>query len=281
MTLGGPRQEVNDGSVALQAGRDLTINNHGLRIEDVRDLVDAFVRHQLPAMQEVAKKVAEERALKFCEEFVRQAAASQKVLGDEFVKPDAQATFQVGLSGVAIKGDDADLALVVAALVRRLEAADEPLIKQVLESAIAAMPKLSRAQIAFLAFVQYVKGVTHNSIVDISHLEAMMSSVMPAFEAGLNLSTANQQYLAGLGLLTINPVADAPIWFSSLRQQYPFIPPERGQLEAFGFSQLPQMLDAYETIKVAQVFLTITGSAIGLLQLRRVLGNLDLSIWIN
>lgn len=281
MTLGGTSQEVNDGSIALQAGRDLTIIHHGLRAEDVRELVDVFVRQQLPAMQEVAKKVAEERALKFCEEFVRQVADSQKLLRDEFVTPDAQAIFQVGLSGVAIKGEEADLALVVAALVRRLEAADEPLIKQVLESAIASIPKLSRAQIAFLAFVQYVKGVTHNSIADTSHLEAMMSSVMPAFEAGLNLSAANQQYLAGLGLLTINPVADASIWFNSLRQQYPFIPPERGQLEACGFSHLPKMIDAYERIMVPQVFLTITGSAIGLLQLRRALGNLDLSVWIN
>jgi len=278
--LGGQAQEATGGSVALQAARDATFHYHGPSFGDVRELVELVFQNQLPVMREEARKVFEANAAKFREEFVRQLASSSKVSAQEFAKPDTQATFQQALTGTALKGDDADLELVAAALVRRLEAAEEPLLKQVLESAIAVMPKLVRPQIAFLAFVHYAKRVRHISATQLAQVELMAAQVMPVLESGLSLSAPNQQYLAGLGLLTLNPVASASLWLHDLHQTHSFLPPDMDQLRAAGCVHLCRLLEAYDTLQVPQAFPTLTGSAVGLLQLQRALGKIDLSIWI-
>jgi hypothetical protein len=280
MMLGGQKQEVQQGSLAVQGGGDINVS-FGLSVAEVRDLVHVFLQQQLPALRVEAKKIAEENAANFLNEFVKQANSSSKASAVEMAKPDAQAAFQSALLGAAIKGDGVDLELVVAALIRRLEAADEPLIKLVLESVISLLPKLTRSQISFLAFVHYLKSVSHPSASELIQLEKYAELVISVVTPGLALSLPSQQYLAGLGLLVINPVANADIWLHEMCNKHSFFPTSEEVLRSSSSPNLSRMLDAYKAMSVPQVFLTITGSAIGILQLRRCFPDIQMEVWIS
>ncbi|WP_418156262.1 LPO_1073/Vpar_1526 family protein [Variovorax paradoxus] len=161
MMLGGQAQAVSDGSTAIQSSGPLTIHNHGFsaaQVGEVSTLVDLFLKAQLPAFEARAQKIAEENSAKLLEAFIAHAAKSAIPLsGDEFSKPAGQAAFHSALAGVALHADNADIDMVAAALVRRLDSANEPLLKLVLDSVIAVLPKLSAGHISFLGLVHYLK----------------------------------------------------------------------------------------------------------------------------
>jgi hypothetical protein len=274
----GQSQEATGGALAAQAGRDLYI---GLSVTDVRTLVDVFVQNHLPALQQAAREEAQRNVDKFLSEFVRQLGATDRVTAREFAKPDAQTAFNDALRGCALKGDDADIALVSRVLVERLAAADKPLLKLVAEAAIRVLPTLTKAQIAYLALVQYTKSVIHVGLSSTAQLESKFSLVIPLFELGFRLSPANRQYLASSGLLTINPVADANLFPSNLRKIYPFLPASDEQLGIEGATSILKIMAEYETVQAPTAFLTSTGQLIGMQHLASALGAVDMEIWIS
>ncbi len=277
------KQSASENSVALQAKGDLTVNNyHGLSAREVSELVDIFMHHRLPAFQDEARKIAEKSATKFCEEFISQSGTRNALAltSEEFKQPDSQAIFNKALSGYAIKGDDVDVQLIVSALIQRLEATEKPLLKQALESAVELMPKLSRSQIAFLAFVQYTKSVVHSNATSLRDLEDLIAPVMKAIDPGLGLSYGNQQYLAGVGAITINAVADANNLMEGLHRKYAFLKEDMAQVPPIACPSFQSMVKHFGDMEIPIVFPTLAGSTIGLLFLQTVLGEFDLTIWI-
>lgn len=276
----GQQQKTGDG-LSIQAGGNVTINQAPLPVSDVRELVEVFVRAHLPALRAEAQKVAQANVDRFYREFIEQATKSPKLSAEEFAKPDAQASFSAGLRGAAIKGDEADISLVVATLIERLSVADDPLLKQVCEVAVELLPKLSRAQIAFITFVHYVKNVRHKRATDLAQVETMFALVMQHVEPGLQLSRPSQSYLESIGVLSINPVADADIFLQTMKDGYHFFPDSPVPLEQAQCVHLLRAYECYKALLVPTVFLTSAGQAIAALNLRRVLGDgVDLSVWI-
>ena len=157
----GQTQEAAAGAVALQAARDVNLTV-GPSVTEVRMLVEAFVQNHLPALQLVAREEAQRNVDKFLTEFVAQLRDTSRVSAAEFARPDTQGAFNEALRGCALKGEDSDMALVSRVLVERLAAADKPLLKLVCEAAIRVLPTLTKAQIAYLALIQYTKSVKHN-----------------------------------------------------------------------------------------------------------------------
>lgn len=275
----GQSQEADGGAVAAQAGRDINIQV-GLSVSEVRTLVDVFVQNHLPALQQAARDEAQRNVDKFLNEFVRQLSTTDGVTSQEFAKPDAQSTFNEALRGCALKGDDADVALVARVLVERLTAADKPLLKLVAEAAIRVLPTLTKAQIAYLAFLQYTKSVKHTNFNSTAQLESLFSLITSLVQPGFRLSRANRQYLASSGLLTINPIADANLFPSNLRQKYPFLPATDDQLRAEGATSILKFMEEYEAVEAPTAFLTSTGQLIGMQHLASALGAVDMEIWI-
>lgn len=276
----GQSQEASEGAVALQAARDIQVNV-GPSVTEVRMLVETFVQAHLPALQQAARDDAQRNVEKFLEEFVGQLGISTRVSAREFARPDAQSTFNEALRGCALKGDDADVALVSRVLIERLAAADKPLLKLVCEAAIRVIPSLTKAQIAYLALIQYTKSVKHTGITSLPALEASFSRVLPLVEAGFRLSQANRQYLASSGLLTINAVADANLFPQNLRQHYPFLPSTDELLVSEGGRSIARISKEYAEVEAPTAFLTSTGQLVGMQHLAFALGTVNMDIWIN
>lgn len=276
----GQSQKATDGAIAMQAARDVIVSV-GPSVSEVRMLVDSFVQNHLPALQQAAKEEAQKNVEKFLTEFVSQLGATCRVTASEFAKPDAQNTFNEALRGCALKGDESDVALVSRVLIERLAAADKPLLKLVCESAIRVLPSLTKAQISYLAFIQYTKLVKHNGLTSTSSLEVTFQRILPRVEPGFRLSPANRQYLASSGVLTINPVADANLFPSNLRQSYPFLPATDDQLRAEGATAILRIMEEFAAVQAPTAFLTSTGQLVGMQHLAGVLGAVNMDIWIN
>jgi len=276
----GQSQEATEGAVALQAARDVNVNV-GPSVTEVRMLVEVFVQAHLPALQQVAREEAQRNVDKFLSEFVGQLGNTNRVSAKEFAKPDAQSTFNEALRGCALKGEDADVALVSRVLIERLAAADKPLLKLVCEAAIRVLPTLTKSQIAYLALIQYTKSVKHNGLTSTQALEAIYQRILPLVEPGFRLSRANRQYLASAGLLTLNPVADANLFPQNLRQNYPFLPSTDDLLRSEGGASILKVMEEYATVEAPTAFLTSTGQLVGMQHLASALGTVNMEIWIN
>lgn len=276
----GQSQDASEGAIAVQAARDIHVNV-GPSVTEVRMLVETFVQAHLPALQQAAKDEAQRNVDKFLAEFVSQLGVTTRVSAKEFARPDAQSTFNEALRGCALKGDDADVALVSRVLIERLAAADKPLLKLVCEAAIQVLPSLTKAQIAYLALIQYTKSVQHIGLTSLAELEAKFSRIVPLVETGFRLSQANRQYLASSGLLTINAVADANLFPQNLRKNYPFLPSTDDLLLSEGGISIVKILEEYAAVEAPTAFLTSTGQLVGMQHLASALGIVNMDIWIN
>lgn len=280
MSLLGQSQKASDGAIALQGGRDVNVSI-GPSVTEVRMLVEVFVQAHLPALQQAAREAAQTNVDKFLAEFVSQLGNSNRVTAQEFAKPDAQSTFNEALKGCAVKGEDADVSLVSRVLIERLAASDKPLLKLVCEAAIRVLPTLTKPQIAYLALIQYTKSVKHNGATSTAQIETVFSLVMPLVEAGFRLSPANRQYLASVGLLTLNPVASANLFPQDLRQNYPFLPATDEILRSEGATAILKIMEEFEAVQGPMAFLTSTGQVVGMQHLVSALGPVNMEIWIN
>lgn len=277
--LGKQTQEVSGGSTAIQSTGHVVVHQHGFsaaQVGEVSTLVDLFLKAQLPAFEARAQKIAEENAAKLLDAFVAHAAnAAMPLSGEEFSKPAGQAAFHSALAGVALHADAADIDLVAEALARRLNSAEEPLLKLVLDSVIAVLPKLSAGHISFLAFTHFVKKL-NLGLKSLEVLENLAGQIMTLFEAGENLSAPNIQYLAGLGLITVNPVSDADLLFSIWERTYGF-PINTVEIAKLQTQHLKRVHEMYLRMKLPTVHPTITGTAIGLLHLKRKFIRIELA----
>lgn len=272
-------QKASDGALALQATGDINVNV-GPSVTEVRMLVEVFVQSHLPALQQVAKEEAQRNVDKFLSEFVGQLQKTNRVSASEFAKPDAQSTFNEALRGCALKGEEADVALVSRVLIERLSAKDKPLLKLVCEAAVRILPTLTKPQIAYLALIQYAKSVKHVGLSSLSELEIFFQHILPLVEAGFRLSSANRQYLAACGLLTLNPVANANLLPQELRQNYPFLPNAEDQIRQGGGLAIAVIMQEFAAVEGPKAFLTSTGQLIGMQHLARALGTVNMETWI-
>lgn len=276
-------QETTDGSQSFQAGRDIAevnvTNVYGPSVTEVRLLVDTFVQNQLPVMREAARLEAEKNVRNFLEVFVSKLNNSKTASAKEFSRPDTQSTFQEAVKGCALRGSEIDVELVSKILVERLSATEKPLLKLVCEEAVRALPNLTRNHISYLAFLQYTTAVRHTTFTNLAQLENVHRKIMPLVADGFGITEANRKYLASLGVVTINSVANANTLPGNMRNHYPFMPATDEELEAQGAPCIARFLKEFETIGPT-VFLTASGQLIGMQHLASIFDSVDMEIWI-
>lgn len=272
-------QNVGTGAVAVQAGNDVHITQNGLNMADVKELTQIFLDRHLPALRAEAEATARKHAGEFLDEFVKKLAVANTVKPEAFARPDSQACFSSALLSSAEKGDQIDLAMLASMVVARLEQDSAPLLKLVYEEAIAALPRITKEQIAFLTFILFTKHITpkHPSV---HILELNAQRVMPLIEPGFLLSTANREYLCSKGLLNINLVADANLMLSNYKRGVPDFPQTDEELIET-YPALNKIIEAYGADSLPTCFLTASGKLIALSALEVAFGKLDMSIWIN
>lgn len=274
------KQTASNGGQAIQAGGHVQIVTYqGLSPVQIAELVDIFIEQKLPALRATAADVAKARTEEFLKQIAIRLEQPNKTSDEEFAQPDAQACLNTALYGAATKGSSIDLDLLLEAVIKRLESASDPLMKNLTESAVSSLARIGKEHIAFLAFVHYVKHISHQNI-GLEGFRLVSQLVMSVVQSGLTLSQGNREYLASLGLLTINPVSDAELFLGQLQQNYPFLPVDPAERDK-AVPELRIFLASYSAMMVPTIHLTATGKLIALLALKKIFPNLDFAVWIS
>jgi hypothetical protein len=272
-------QSTKDHSIALQAGGSINIINRGMQLSDIKDFVRMHIELLMPTLRKEAAEIAKNNAEALVSEFIERLKTSTNVTEEAFSKPDSQACFDRALTGSAEKGTQIDTGLLAEAVVRRLESDENQLMKLVCEESVRALTKIGPRHIAFLGFVQYTKYVFHKNYTDLSQLELTAKKISEVVKTSFDLSLPNQEYLASVGALSINRVADGDLYFTKLKNNYPFITSLR-DVESDA-PILFNLINAYDKTGVSMIFLTSVGKMIGMLALEKALGKVNLDVWIN
>lgn len=280
----GPKQdqEVHGSGTAIQAAGNVQIeqNYHGLQVAEVRELTEIFLDRQLPALRAEAVAAMRENTEAFISEIVARLAQSEKVTQESFAKPDAQVCFNEALKGSAEKGGQIDLGMLADMVIGRLESDNDPLIKLIYEDSIKILPRLTGPQIEYLAYLTWMRHIKHGAVDHVDWLESIAQKVLSITRLGADISKTNKEYMASVGVITINLVTDADNSFTSLRTNYSFLPEDKEQL-AEQAPALYKLLDCWAKSESSLYHLNGTGKLIGLIALQKVLGKLNLAIWIN
>lgn len=272
-------QTALDGSIAIQASGDVNFTKNGLELAEVRELTEIFLERHLPALRAEAEATARKHTKEFMDEFVNKLAEPNKVTAEAFAKPDSQACFSAALLSSAEKGDQIDLKLLAAMVVRRLEKDSDPLMKLVYEEAISVTPRLTKQHIAFLTFVLFTKHISFNNNPTPAVAEKYASTLLPLMAPGFQLSTANKEYLCSKGLLSINLVADADTLLAKYQNMIAGFPVTDADLQA-GYPSLHTIIKNYGSDIIPTCFLTASGKLIALSAIESIIGKLDMSVWI-
>jgi len=278
----GPKQgqEVHGAGTAIQAAGDVHIQNNGLQLAEVRELTEIFLERQLPALRAEAVNAMRSNTEEFISEIVKRLAHTQSVTQKAFAQPDAQVCFNEALKGSAEKGNQIDLGMLADMVIGRLESDHDPLIKLIYEDAIKILPRLTGPQVEYLAYLTWMKHIRHSALNDVFELEIAASKVMKITRAGVEISKVNKEYMASVGVITINLVTDADTIFTSFRANYPFLPEAKEELKSKS-PVLSMLMEDWTKSESSLYHLNGTGKMIGLICLKKIYGSLDLSIWIN
>ncbi|MCE1058558.1 hypothetical protein LU646_11790 [Pseudomonas alloputida] len=273
-------QSVSGSGVAIQAQRDVVVNN-GLNVSDVRELTGIFLEKHLPALRAEAAETARQQANAFMEEFVKKLSLENSVTAEAFAKPDSQACFNEALRSSAEKGDQIDLGFLASLVVRRLEVDKDPLMKLVYEEVISVIPKLTGAQIAFIVFVHWVTNMEFRD-PDIALMEKHAKLISPLILPALGMSNANKEYLVSKGVINIKGLGGMSAL--DLREYYREKISDYPKNAAEVLREYPNFWELTERCAdnaITACALTTTGKLIALSALEPVYGRLDFSIWIS
>lgn len=145
-------QSASHGAVAIQANGNVTFN--GLGLVEVRELCTLFLRDNFPRLREEAKLIAEERVAQFASHLEAKLADNvNSIVIEKFRDPDVQSAINDAVQACARKGDAANPDILANLILKKVNANSNDFKDIVMSEAVQVTPKLTREQIAFLAFV--------------------------------------------------------------------------------------------------------------------------------
>ena len=165
----------------------------------------------------------------------------------------------------------------------RLDNGNSELLDIVIEEAIRVTPKLTQDHLKYITFHHYISSTKQQGPnIPFEVIEMMVVPVYDRFYTGAQLTDGSINYLAGLGLLTINQLMSGNI-FEHFRKEYSWLGTDAKDFEEKAKEKAPrfhQMLSSFNEWGSFKMRLTSTGQTIALTNLSTVLPGLDFKIWI-
>lgn len=285
--IGKTEQSTGDNSAAYQSQGSMTINN-GMDYKNVSQLCLDLIHQNFPKLKEEAMAQAMTNVAEFTEQLraeieMLKGNISEKKLSE----PDTQSALNDAVIGAAMKGNKSDLNLLVKLVGARLNSQNTDLLDITIEQAIKIVPKLTIAQLNFLAvkhFVGHIRVRPQDNDQILPSLEKMAQKVFEEFSANSIISLGNIQYLSGIGVIEYTPMFSRGIW-GQLLEEYK----QQFNLEMTVFKEkvveyapsFYALIELYVANNFESVELNSFGKVIALTHLGKVIGDLDLKIWIN
>lgn len=200
------KQEVGSGSNAIQAKGDVIVHQ-GATPEQMSQIIGAISK-QLSSFAAEARTVADQRCEEFREEILAEFAKPEtRAYSEAFKDPDYQYLIGKSLGEYARKGTDELKSELIEMLVERSKEETGSRISLILNSAIEAVPKLSKQDKDILVTLFVIKNVRINS----SHMSGIYPnyvSMLSGHVDGLPTGTVAFEYLQAIGCIAIERVAD-------------------------------------------------------------------------
>lgn len=276
-------QSTGDSSNAYQAQRDILIQ--GMDYTNVKQLCLDLIHENFPKLQAEAMQQVNANVLSLADE-LKSAIQSRahELQQSKLSEPDVQATLNEAVQGAAKKGTKADLKLLAELVAARLSASNSDLLDITIDESIKLVPKLTRLQLNIICRVHYVANITYgHPALNFAMLNELAIKVTQAFPVEQDVSMANMQYMAGVGVLDFNPMFGR----NSYELQYNTYKTLAPSQDAFISStkanapDLDSLLTWHEKNRLGSANLNSFGQAIAIIGLSRVLGPMDMKIWIN
>ena len=289
MPMMGDKQEQHVGQegTAMQAGRDLTVtNNYGLSVADVKALCLQVFRDNFPALREEASRAAKNNVQDFVKSLeVKIVEKSKHIDFGRFSDPDVQATINDAVLANARKGEKANPSVLVDLITERVSSSTNDYKDIVISEAVTVVPKLTKAQMAYLSFIHYMIRIIVQNLSHVSGLEPYSRKVLQLVEPGFSLSESQKRHIEYAGACSILSMMSIDIYKDWMDRKYEHL--KYTDLEKFKddlTTHSPSskiLLDAFDKdIKDGEVTLTSVGQAIAIANLSRTLGKIDYSIWL-
>jgi hypothetical protein len=155
------KQEVSDGSTAIQAGGNVTITKTGLTYSEVRDIALDVFRANFYELAGMAKETAKARAEEITEAFLEKLQKEHPAGLDKSNDPDFQYALFTVQREYARNGDKELGDLLIDLLVDRSKQEQRDILQIVLNESLGTAPKLTENQLSALAVI-FLFGYTQN-----------------------------------------------------------------------------------------------------------------------
>jgi len=147
------KQDVSDGSTAIQAGGNVTITKTGLTYNEVRDVALDVFRANFYELAGMAKETAKARAEEITEEFLTKLQKEHPAGLEKSYDPDFQYALFTVQKEYARNGDKELGDLLVDLLVDRSKQEHRDILQIVLNESLSTAPKLTESQLSALAII--------------------------------------------------------------------------------------------------------------------------------
>lgn len=275
-------QSTESGSTALQAGRDINIT--GLSVSAVRELCVLFLRDNFPQLQAEAKRAAEEQVKAFAAGLeARLVNDAASIAFEKFRDPDVQSAINDAVQASARRGQAANPDILSTLISERVSQNSSEYKDMVVSEAVHVVSKLTRQQIALLAFVHVVRSVVVEELSDRADLEIFAKAVLTCTSPGFGLSESQKQHLQYTGVASVNNTLGGDVYEAKWKA-FEYL----GFTDAATFkASLPNdspsyfcLLEQFSKENLFAVGLTSVGQAIAIAHLSNFLGELDYGIWL-
>jgi len=280
-------QNVEAEGTAIQAGGDVTVTqNMGLSVAEVKELCLLFLRDNFPSLRDEAIRAAEGNVQQFAASLEQKIVEkSGGIVLEKFTDPDVQAAINDAVQASARKGEKANPSVLVDLIAERVSASANDFKDIVISEAVTVVPKITKAQIAYLSFIHYTTHVGVQGLQHLSHLEPYSQRALAAVSAGFNLSDSQKRHIQYAGTCSIASMMSVDIykgWMTQLYKYFGYTDLEKFKTDLATFSPSSKiLLDTFDKdAKGGQVTLTSVGQAIAIANLSTTLGKLDYSIWL-
>jgi hypothetical protein len=276
------KQEVSKGSTAIQAGGNVTV---GVSYSEVKEIVYDLFKQNFPELVFEANKQAQKNLEKY-EEILEEAIKRkfEEIDFSKFKDPNTQYLLNSSINQAARKGDTIDLGLLSETLVATLGKENTEILNIVSEQALETLPKLTSDQIKVITLVQYLIHCSVQGIPSIAEAEKNNSIIYEMTKGIPENIYSHLNYMASLGILTINHFQDINP-YSAIQRQYESLYKNKSEEEIKidvenNSPSLAKMASIYEKQELRVANLTPVATLIALINMRRIFPSIDYKIWI-
>ena len=164
--------------VTQVAGNVQVVHNHGISLNELKDIVTILMREHMPALKAEAAATARENAEEFCKTFEEKLAPQIPHINPQnFADPDIQSSIHDAVLNSAKKGKNAHAELLASTLILRLKEVPESYPSLVCSEAIKIIPSLTANQISFLTLAVFLLSTKINSAKSLSDLLPLATAV--------------------------------------------------------------------------------------------------------